>query len=312
MVEEFGSIFSQMVILFSIVGAGYAAKKLRIMDEAFDKRLSAVVLNLSLPALILASVLTADELPSMLVILETIGFSLGSFAVLIAVAFGVTAALRVPDGHKGVFRFMMAFGNTGFIGYPVLSAVFGPQAVIYAVVYNLPFNFLVFTVGTWFIASDNAYGVKVKMKATDFVTPCIVASLAAIVLVLFDVHGVAVVGPALDTLGSLTTPATLLIVGSSLANIPARELLGGPRVIAASLFRLVVTPVLVWGALHFFVGGELLAILVVLAAMPVATNGTMLCYQYHGDVKTMAQGTFVTTACSLVTIPLLATAMMML
>ena len=49
----------------------------------------------------------------------------------------------------------------------------------------------------------------------------------------------------------------------------------------------------------------LLAVIVVISGMPVATNGTMLCYQYGGDSKTMAQGTFVTTVLSVVTIPLL-------
>lgn len=50
----------------------------------------------------------------------------------------------------------------------------------------------------------------------------------------------------------------------------------------------------------------LLGVIVLLSAMPVATNGTMLCYQYGGDSKTMAQGTFVTTLGAVFTIPLLA------
>ena len=71
--------------------------------------------------------------------------------------------------------------------------------------------------------------------------------------------------------------------------------------------RMAVTPVAIFAAMSLFADGVLLSVLVVLAAMPVATNGTMLCYQYHGDAKTMAQGTFITTVLSLATIPLLAT-----
>jgi hypothetical protein len=60
---------------------------------------------------------------------------------------------------------------------------------------------------------------------------------------------------------------------------------------------------------QFFVSNTfLLAVIVVIAGMPVATNGTMLCYEYGGDSKTMAQGTFVTTVFSIVTIPVLASA----
>ena len=48
------------------------------------------------------------------------------------------------------------------------------------------------------------------------------------------------------------------------------------------------------------------SVAVVLAGMPVATNGTMLCYQYGGNSRVMAQGTFVTTVLAIASIPILA------
>ena len=157
------------------------------------------------------------------------------------------------------------------------------------------------------LATDNKYGVKIKMSPKSFLSPCIVASVASIALAFAGIHGVPVLGEALDTLGSLTTPAAMLIIGSSLANVPARQLVGGPRLMAAALVRLLVAPALVWLPLHVLVSDPvLLGVIVLLSAMPVATNGTMLCYQYGGDSKTMAQGTFVTTLGAVFTIPLLA------
>ena len=197
------------------------------MDEDFDKKFSKLILNTALPALILASVLTAETLPSATKILWTAGVSCASYVVLVAIGFSITAALRVPDGRKGVFRFMMVFGNTGFIGFPVTAAVFGAEALIYTTVFNLAFNALVFTLGVWMLATDNKYGVKIKMSPKSFLSPCIVASVASIALAFAGIHGVPVLGEALDTLGSLTTPAAMLIIGSSLANVPARQLRWG-------------------------------------------------------------------------------------
>ena len=292
MISQFADIFVQMVVLFAVGATGYAAKRLNLMDEDFDKKFSKLILNTALPALILASVLTAETLPSATKILWTAGVSCASYVVLVAIGFSITAALRVPDGRKGVFRFMMVFGNTGFIGFPVTAAVFGAEALIYTTVFNLAFNALVFTLGVWMLATDNKYGVKIKMSPKSFLSPCIVASVASIALAFAGIHGVPVLGEALDTLGSLTTPAAMLIIGSSLANVPA---------------RLLVAPALVWLPLHFLVSDPvLLGVIVLLSAMPVATNGTMLCYQYGGDSKTMAQGTFVTTLGAVFTIPLLA------
>lgn len=307
MISQFADIFVQMVVLFAVGATGYAAKRLNLMDEDFDKKLSKLILSTALPALMLASVLTAETLPSAAQILWTVAVSCASYVVLVAVGFVATAALRVPDGRKGVFRFMMMFGNTGFIGFPVTAAIFGTEALIYATIFNLVFNVLVFSLGVWLLATDNKYGVKVKMGPKAFLSPCIVASVAAIALAFAGVHGVPVLGEALDTLGSLTTPAAMLIIGSSLANVPVRQLIGGPRLMAAALVRLLAAPALIWLPLHFVVTDHvLLGVIVVLSAMPVATNGTMLCYQYGGDSKTMAQGTFVTTLCAVVTIPVLA------
>lgn len=308
MISQFADIFIQMIILFAMVATGYASKKLSLMDEGFDKKLSKLILSTALPAMILASVLTAEALPTAQQVLWTIAVSCASYVIMIAVGFAATWALRIPDGRKGVYRFMLVFGNTGFIGFPVIAAIFGQGTLIYVTIFNLAFNFLVFTLGVWFLASDNEYGVKVKMKLKAFLSPSIVASIAAIVLAFAGIHGIPVVGDAFDALGALTTPAAMLIIGSSLANVPLRQLIGGPRLMAAALLRLLLVPGIVWYTLHFFVGDPvLLGVIVVLSAMPVATNGTMLSYQYGGDSRTMAQGTFVTTTLALFTIPLLAT-----
>ena len=307
MAEGILEIFQQMVTLFAIVGVGYGAKRAGVMDTAFDRQLSKVIINLALPAMILGAVLTADELPSFQNILLTFGLACGSYGLVVAIAYGLTAIMRISVGHRGVFKFMLCFGN-GFIGFPVLSAIFGQQALIYAAVFNLPFNFLVFTIGIIFLAQDNADSSKVRLGVRKLVSPAIVSCLIAIACTLLNVHSVPVVGDAFATLGSLTTPAALLIIGSSLADLPVRELIGGFRLWVAALFRLVVNPLAIWGVFHLFVSDPLLlAVIVVVSGMPVATNGTMLCYQYGGDTKTMAQGTFVTTVLSLLTIPLLAT-----
>ena len=86
------------------------------------------------------------------------------------------------------------------------------------------------------------------------------------------VHAVPVVGPALSTIGSFTTPATLLIVGSSLANLPAAKLMGTPRLWIACLVRMVAIPLFIFAVMRPLAGGALLGVVVVLAAMPAAPS----------------------------------------
>lgn len=293
-------------MLFLIVAAGYAAKKVGWMDDGIDRGLSKLVLTVPLPAMILAATLDAESVPS----LEQLGsgfvFSLVCYVIMIIAAFALTFILRIHRGNQGVFRYMMLFGNVGFIGYPVCSAIFGSESLIYVSIFQIPFNLLCFTLGIWFIAQDNDYGVKVKFSLKNFLSPCFVCCFAAVILTLLGVHSVPVLGETLSTLGSMTTPASLLIIGSSLANLPLKELIGGGKLWISSFSRLLVIPAAIWFVLHFFVSDPvLLGTLIVLCGMPVATNGTMFCYEYGGNAKTMAQATFITTVFSLVTIPVL-------
>lgn len=293
-------------MLFLVMAAGYGAKKAKIMTPQMDKDLSKLVMNVTLPGMLLAASLNAEVIPTPEQLGSTAVVACGSFVVYIVVAYILTFVLRISPGHQGVFRFMIVFGNIGFIGFPVIAAIFGNEAIIYASVWQFPFNFLVFTLGIWFIVQDNDAGVKVKLNPKDFVTPALISCLLTLLFTLLGIHAVPVVGPTLDLLGSMTVPAALIIVGSSLANMPLREIVGGGRLWIASFTRLLLLPIIVWTVFQFFTDNPMiLGVAVALAGMPVGTNGTILCYQYGGDAKTMSQGTFITTVFCLVTIPLL-------
>ena len=105
----------------------------------------------------------------------------------------------------------------------------------------------------------------------------------------------------------MTTPCALLIIGSSLSNIPVRDMLGNRFVYAVSLLRLIVLPLMV-GAVLRLCGISIFVsdVATVLSAMPIAMNGVMLCSQYGKDERVMTQGLFITTLLSVLTIPLVA------
>ena len=304
--ESMFNIVAQMVALLLIMAAGYVAKKAKVTTGAIDKGLSGVVLKVTLPAMLLASALDADTLPTVDQVVATGIGSLGMFAVSIVMAFVVTAVLRIHRGNQGAFRFMTVFGNIGFMGFPVCQAIYGNEGLIYASVFQLPFGVLVYTLGVYFLAQDNGPGVKIELSPKSFLSPALVASLATLALVLLNVHSVPVLGPALTTLGSMTTPGALLVIGSSLADMPLGDLAGGPRLWICSLVRLLVTPLVVWAIFsHVISDPVVLGVTVALSGMPAATNGTMLAYEYGGNTRVISQGIFFTTVFSLVTIPLL-------
>ena len=301
---DFLHIVTQMLMIFGIVLVGLASAKRNLWAGELDRKLSVFILNVSMPALILASVMGRDLVfePSELLTLGLV--AVVNYVILIGLACLIPQIWHVNRSRQGLARFMLAFGNVSFIGYPVCDAVFGSKAVFCASVLNIPFNLLIFTIGVSFINGGKA---RSAFSPKLVFSPCVVASLIAVSIALMGISVPEPVGQWFHLLGDLTTPCALLIIGSSLSHIPVRDMLGNRFAYAISLLRLIVLPLVVGVVLRLMGVDHFVAnVAVVLSAMPIATNGIMLCLQYGKDERVMTQGLFLSTLFSVVTIPLIA------
>lgn len=304
----FTFVASQMLVLALAIAVGFVARKLDVMNDAFDGSLSRLVLDVALPCMIVSSVFTEGGLPNAETIGIILGYSFAAYALMLVIGAVAPLLLGLPKSDRGVYSFMTSFGNVAFIGFPVLSAVFGPQAILYGAIVNIPFNLAVFTIGAAFIAQgEGGFLKRMTSNWRTLISPVQVSCLIAIVLALLGVQNGGVVGDALSTVGSLTTPAALLIVGSSLAKYSPKSMLDNWRAYVIAAFRLGVVPLAVYFVFHQFVSDPLLlGVMTITSAMPVATNGMLLCLKYGGNLKAMTQGTFISTVASILTIPCIA------
>lgn len=296
------NIFIVMVVLLLLVVVGYAARRLGYMDGEFDRRLSNFIIDISAPSLILSSVM-GPTLPDRRLIVPLLGVGLLTYAVLTVASLLLSRLLSKDPVGRGIIGFMLVFGNVGFIGYPVAQAVFGPEAVFYAAVINFSNTLFIFTLGVWQVSGDKE---KIKLRLHNFLNPGLAACYAAIVICVLQWHVPSFVGQTFTYLGNITVPGALLIIGSSMAQIPLRKMVGTPMAYAVALFRLLLLPVglyflMLWLGMDTYV----VRINTVIVAMPVATFGVMFCRRYGRDTTLMTEGTFVTTALSVLTLPLL-------
>lgn len=311
---DFFYVLGKMIQLFLIIIIGYITSRCGAFGKEARLQVTKMVLNIAIPGVTLASVLNQDKLPAPMEILSLFGVSFSSYLLLLLAAFVVPKLLGVKKAEEGIYRFMTAFANVGFIGYPVTQAIFGDESVFYTCVFNLPFNFFAFSIGVVFIQKsgammrgEDASDIRTTVSYKTFLTPCLISSILAILLALTGLRAPAIIGETCKMLGDITTPAALLVIGSSLAEMPVKEMFSNVRVYFFAAFRLLILPLLIFLIYRMFVTDQmLLGVCTIISAMPVATNGTMLCLQYHADEKLMAQGTFITTLASIVTIPLLA------
>ena len=291
-----------MVVLFIIVVLGYALCKLGYMGEDFDRKLSSIVVDVTCPLLILSSVM-GESLPDRTLILPLLGVGFLTYVLLLVFGFFVPRLIAADRDDQGMIGFALMFANVGFIGYPIVSSIFGAKAVFYAALLNMPNTFFIFTAGVMLVKGE--YSVR-KLNLKLLFSPAMIAAFVAALLVALDVHTPEIVARPVTMVGNITVPAALMIIGSSMARLPLHDIIGSPKVYVASVVRLGLVPV----SLYFLfkvcgVSDIVNEINTVVIAMPVASFGTMFCMKYGRNPALMTEMTFITTVGSIFTIPLI-------
>ncbi len=305
---SFTSVALEMVTVSLPILLGWAIAKLGFMQPEFERELSRLLLKVALPCLVLSSALGDDvKLPSVADTFSLMGLTVAMYALAIALAFMIPALMRAPRGTECSYRFAVLFGNAGFIGFPVIQAVLGKQALLYASISLIPMNIFMFTIGEMlFSGIGGGFKKTLRSLAACAKNPGLIASVIVLIVVLTGWTDWGVLGDSINIVGTMTTPAALLLMGSSISRYRPLDMLTNWRAYVAVLGRLLIVPLAGLAVARVWPGmNEIFILTLVLdMAMPVGSNGTLYCLQYGRDSRPMMQCTFLSIICSILTIPL--------
>lgn len=299
-------VFNTMIQLFIILMLGYFIRKIKILDDYATKKLTTLVVQVSCPMLVISSVtggaISGDKSQVLGVLLLGLLFNI---IILPILAWIIVKVLRIPKGEKGIYQFMIIFANTNFMGFPVVESIFGTSAIFQMAIFNMPFNLLAFSYGVYLIANDTEN--EMKFDAKKLLNPGIICAILAMFIYLLNIQLPTIVNNTLSSVGGITTPLSMIILGSSLVDIPVKEIFEDKKIYILTIIRLVVMPVMAYYIMSFFVSDSLtLGIITLSCGMPIASMSVMLSTEYGGNVKSASIGVFMTTLASVVTIPLIA------
>ena len=196
-------------------------------------------------------------------------------------------------------RLATAFGNVGFVGLPVVAAIFGEEMVFFASLCNIPFNLALYSSSASQLSPEGG-----RVRWQDVLNAPVIATLLSIVLLLTHVPVPGVIADTITAVSGVTIPLSMIVIGTSLGAISVRAALTDWRAYAVAAVRLLVCPLLTWAVLRPFVSGDLLGIPVLLAACPTAMLVTALCLQYDRSDAFASKCIFINTILSAATIPL--------
>lgn len=292
---------NKVIIMFIVVLIGLVCAKVGVIDEATNKKLTNLSLMLVSPLLMFASFqldFSAEMLKNLLV-------SFGLSAVCFAIAI-VLSALLIRGENKSrvsIEKISMIYSNCGFIGIPLAESLYGKEGVFYVTVFITVFNLLLWTQGV-ILMTGKAGGMKQMLK--NLRTPAIFAILLGLVCFVTQVRLPSVLLEPIESIGGMNTPLAMLIAGATLGQSNWVGCLKQLRTYYLAAVKLFVIPIACVLALSWLpLTPILLMIPLIATACPTGAASTMFALRYNGDSAHASEIFAVTTALSIVTIPMI-------
>ncbi len=313
-------VLEQMIIIMILILTGIFLFKKKMLSEDTSRQISGLIVNVTNPALLICSAF--DDTPKLSLHELGVGMCvfLLSYTVLILFAYLIPLILKVPKHARYSYRMLTVFGNVGFIGIPLASAVLGSGSLIFVSMSNLIYNILVYTFGlsTLKKAASEQHSEEQdsdnQNSNTDsgslfhkLVNAGTVSAALTIIFYLSNLRIPSIISSSLTYAGRTTTFLSMLVLGVSVAQMALKDIFSNPKLYAFAFIRQILLPVGFTLTLSLFIKEPLiLNTCALMLAVPAGNMPLMLSKQLNVDESTISRGIILTTILSLATIPVVA------
>ena len=291
------TVLMQVMTLFLLIITGFIAAKKNVLDDRGLRGLNTLVLNFAQPALILHK-MQMPTTPQLIIELAWV-FVLTCATIAIAGAIAFRIFAKEEKDRRATLTVLSMVSNCGFMGYPVITATMGENALIYAVMFVTAFNLMSWTLGAYF------FGGRKAMQPQRLLTnPTIIAVIGGMALFLTGWTLPSFVNSALDMMGATTTPLAMFVIGARLISL-RRENLQDVKLLLVCALRLVIFPAMIL-LLRLTPLPEMVVSSVYLCtAMPCAALTAMQAERWDCEKELASRGVALSTALSMLTVPLM-------
>lgn len=297
--DAFLSVILEVAVILILIVVGYFTVKKGMFTKESLGSITSFLLYIVTPCLIVSSFLSAEsgKLDGWTLLLAAV---LPALSIVISIALSYLFFRKEPSGRRRVLRFSMIFCNVGFMGIPLVEGIVGSEGVLYGSFFIAVFNIFCWTYGYVMMG-----GGKVRLKAL-LLNPGIIGIAIGLPLYLLNVPVPALIERPVELLSALNTPLAMIVVGGYIAQVKLRAFVSDLAVYKMAVLRLVVAPLLYLALVWLLRPDEtLLMSTVIQAATPVAANCVLFAVQFGSDAELASKSVAVSTALSVVTIPLL-------
>ncbi len=269
----------QTGVIFILLLVGYVCRRFNVYDAVAQKAFSTLILTVALPCKLVSSATLAIENVELSQI-RTFYISCFSYFILGLILFTALARVtRLDNLKKKQFGILAIFPASAFIGMPFASALYGEKGVFFMGMFSICYSIIQYTYGIGIYT-----GVRKENLRNLLLNPLLMASCSMITLFFFQIKLPAVIQLTLSTIGQISTPLSMFVVGGLVSEQPLKRIFLERSCYLVSFSRLVLIPIITISAFHYFgVESFLAIILAVTFSLPCSSTSAVIASKYDGE-----------------------------
>lgn len=302
MIRENSQLLTQA--FFALLMLGFLLRRAGVFKDHDTRVFSRLVTDVTLPALVLSALHSADFDPALLTV---VGMGWLLMGLSLGLSFVLGRVLNLPPEQRHVLMVSGSIGNTGFLGVPLIySLMEGSNAVAApAVTFDMAVTTLaMYTLGIMIFQKGQPAGETVGSPMRRvFKMPVFWAAGLGYFFMLTRIPLPEVAVYSLQKLGAITVPLVLITIGILLR---ARSIKSKwkPAVLVTG-FKCLLVPAMAYGLLQFTsLSADIERVILLLSAMPCAMVSAILAAQYDSDGELAATSVTLSTFVSMLLLPL--------
>ena len=300
----FFAFANSLTALALCIVVGFVCRRQRLLNDVHMAGMAEVLVKVAIPCTIFIALMRPFSRELMFESLAT--FAITGVIYILGGYLGLFLArlMKATPGEKEAWHFGCSFGNIGFMGIPVVMAVFGEDGLIYVSMAAASFTFLSFTVGVRMFSNAPR---EIRFLRLMRNSPAVPATIIGFIMFLTELRLPSPLEGGIDLINGMTTPLSMILIGAILAKQRLKDSLTDVRVLPVTFVKLVLIPLVSLLVLRWFIPNPLmLSVIVTLMAMPPAATTAIFAEQYEGDAVSAAKFVVVPTILCAVTVPLIA------
>ncbi|MEI3541245.1 MAG: AEC family transporter [Acutalibacteraceae bacterium] len=301
--EQFFIILQQLFIFTFFVFVGIFCVKFKVFDESALDSMSKFIITITMPVMLVCNLLSGPSFRDLTNSSPIFIVYMFCFIFLYLFNCLIVWVFHFNEQKSNIYKALATFSNAGFIGIPLILAIFGKEGGIFMSLCTIVDQLMLWTLGIKLTSNTNKFKLK---NLKNFANPALIAIIFSLIGVIVGIKLPKTLLMTLKPIGDMTPVLSMIYIGGLFCFSNIREYLKKFDIYMLIFFKMLFFPVIIWAILKFVpVSVNIAKTVVLLCSLPSMSSIAIFAKKYDNYPEYAVAAVLITTAFSIITVPLI-------